>query len=70
MFNQEFSLEEDDSESAKSQEMEELNRDEKDEFELDDEEFVDNLMNVNVLELYSVDGEKEGWNKKRCILET
>ena len=63
-------MEEDDSESAKSQEMEELNRDEKDEFELDDEEFVDNLMNVNVLELYSVDGEKEGWNKKRCILET
>lgn len=65
MFNQEFSFEKDDSESAKPQEMEELNRDEirldeKDEFELDDEEFVDNLMDVNVLELYSVDGEKEG----------
>ena len=60
MFNQEFSFEKDDSESAKPQEMEELHRNEKDEFELDDEEFVDNLMDVNVLELYSVDGEKEG----------
>ncbi|XP_023328963.1 RE1-silencing transcription factor B isoform X2 [Eurytemora carolleeae] len=59
VFNQEFSFEKDDSESAKPQEMEELHRNEKDEFELDDEEFVDNLMDVNVLELYSVDGEKE-----------